>query len=190
VARDAEQTKQRLLEAAIAEFSAYGIAGARVDRIAAGAGANKSLIYSYFGSKEKLFEAVTAALLLDTVSEAPITPDDLPGYAVALYDSYLRRPEVLRLSMWFRLEAGADTPEPEALRRANAAKVAGIKRAQREGIVRTDIGAAELLAVIISLSLLGAYSAPGLDVAAQPAAVRKRQREAVRAAAASAISPD
>ena len=71
---------------------------------------------------------MTAALLLNTVGEAPITPDDLPGYAVALYDSYLRRPEVLRLSMWFRLEAGADTPEPEALRRANAAKVAAIRR--------------------------------------------------------------
>ncbi len=187
--RDAEQTKQRLLEAAIAEFSAYGIAGARVDRIAAGAGANKSLIYSYFGSKEKLFEAVTTALLLDTVSEAPITPDDLPGYAVALYDSYLRRPEVLRLSMWFRLEAAAGTPEPEALRKSNAAKIAAIKHAQAAGTVRTDIGGAELLSVIISLSLVGAYSAPGLDVAAQPAAVRKRQREAVRAAVASAISP-
>ena len=133
MARDAEQTKQRLLEAAIAEFSAYGIAGARVDRIAATARANKSLIYSYFGSKEKLFEAVTAALLLNTVGEAPITPDDLPGYAVALYDSYLRRPEVLRLSMWFRLEAGADTPEPEALRRANAAKVAAIKASAAGG---------------------------------------------------------
>ena len=43
--------------------------------------------------------------------------------------------------------------------------------------------------MIISLSLVGAYSAPGLDVGAQPAAVRKRQREAVRAAVASAISP-
>lgn len=189
VVRDAEQTKRRLLEAAIAEFSAYGIAGARVDRIAATAGANKSLIYSYFGSKEKLFEAVTTALLLDTVGEAPITPDDLPSYAVALYDSYLRRPEALRLSMWFRLEAGASTPQPEALRRSNAIKVAAVKQAQGAGTVRTDIGAAELLAVIISLSLVGAYSAPGLDVAGQPAAVRKRQRAAVRAAVASAISP-
>lgn len=187
--RDAEQTKQRLLEAAIAEFSAYGIAGARVDRIAAGAGANKSLIYSYFGSKEKLFEAVATALLLDTVSEAPITPDDLPGYAVALYDSYLRRPEALRLSMWFRLEAGAGTPQPNALRRHDAAKVAAIARAQSDGRIRPDIGPAELLAVIVSLSLLGAYSAPGLDVAAQPAAVRRRQREAIRAAVASAIKP-
>ena len=189
MARDAEATKRRLLEAAIAEFSAYGIAGARVDRIAAAAGANKSLIYSYFGSKEELFEAVTTALLMDTVGEAPITPDDLPGYAVALYDRYVRRPEVLRLSMWYRLEVGGDDGTG-GLAEGNAAKVAAIARAQQAGTVRTDIGAAELLAVIISLSLVGAYSAPGLDVAAQPAAARKRQRTAVRAAVASAISPD
>ena len=55
--------------------------------------------------------------------------------------------------------------------------------------MRTDIGAPELLAVIISLSLVGAYSAPGLNVGAQPAAARRRQREAVRAAVASAIRP-
>jgi AcrR family transcriptional regulator len=189
VVRDAEQTKRRLLEAAIAEFSAFGIAGARVDRIATQAGANKSLIYSYFGSKEKLFEAVAAALVLDTQSEAPIRPDDLPGYAVALFDSYLRRPEALRLSLWFRLEAPAGTPEPPALRQANAAKVAAIRRAQAAGAVRTDLEAAELLGVIISLSLLGAYSAPGLDVAGQPAAVRRRQRAAVRAAVAAVIKP-
>ena len=40
--RDAEATKARILEAATAEFAAHGIAGARVDRIAASAGANKS----------------------------------------------------------------------------------------------------------------------------------------------------
>ncbi|ABY22864.1 transcriptional regulator, TetR family [Renibacterium salmoninarum ATCC 33209] len=38
MARDAQATKQRLLEAAVQEFSQYGIAGARVDRIAAVAG--------------------------------------------------------------------------------------------------------------------------------------------------------
>ena len=32
--RNAEATKERILDAALAEFSAYGIAGARVDRIA------------------------------------------------------------------------------------------------------------------------------------------------------------
>ena len=58
--RDAEATKARLLAAATAEFAAYGVAGARVDRIAGAAQANKQLIYAYFGSKDDLFDAVLA----------------------------------------------------------------------------------------------------------------------------------
>ncbi len=42
--RDAEATKKRLLDAAAAEFAEFGIAGARVDRIALAAKANKSMI--------------------------------------------------------------------------------------------------------------------------------------------------
>ena len=44
--RNAEATKERILEAALAEFSDHGIAGARVDRIAQAARCNKNLIYS------------------------------------------------------------------------------------------------------------------------------------------------
>lgn len=40
--RNAEATRERILEAAMAEFSAFGIAGARVDRIAKTAGCNKT----------------------------------------------------------------------------------------------------------------------------------------------------
>ena len=56
--RNAEATRERILEAATAEFSAYGIAGARVDRIAKTAGCNKNLIYIYFENKETLFTTV------------------------------------------------------------------------------------------------------------------------------------
>ena len=56
--RDAEATRQRILDAAESEFSAKGLAGARVDVIAAGAGANKRMIYYYFGNKENLYVAV------------------------------------------------------------------------------------------------------------------------------------
>jgi AcrR family transcriptional regulator len=45
-ARDSAATKERLLAAATDEFAAHGIAGARVDRIAAAARANKQLIYA------------------------------------------------------------------------------------------------------------------------------------------------
>ena len=56
--RNAAATKERILEAALAEFSAHGIAGARVDRIAQAARCNKNLIYIYFEDKETLFTTV------------------------------------------------------------------------------------------------------------------------------------
>jgi AcrR family transcriptional regulator len=56
--RDPERTRQRILDAATADFSRYGLGGARVDRIAARAVANKRMLYYYFGNKDALFLAV------------------------------------------------------------------------------------------------------------------------------------
>jgi len=54
----AEATRQRILDAALAEFAANGLAGARVDEIALRAGANKRMLYAHFGSKEELWLTV------------------------------------------------------------------------------------------------------------------------------------
>src|SRR5690242_21712852 len=51
-------TRQKLLSAARREFAASGLAGARVDEIAARAGVNKQLVYHYFGDKDALYLAV------------------------------------------------------------------------------------------------------------------------------------
>jgi TetR/AcrR family transcriptional regulator len=51
-------TRQKLLAAARHEFAASGLAGARVDEIAARAGVNKQLVYHYFGDKDALYLAV------------------------------------------------------------------------------------------------------------------------------------
>jgi AcrR family transcriptional regulator len=56
--RDPERTRARILDAATEEFSMRGLAGARVDAIAQRAGANKRMLYHYFGNKEGLFLAV------------------------------------------------------------------------------------------------------------------------------------
>ncbi|MGB6973344.1 MAG: TetR/AcrR family transcriptional regulator [Terracidiphilus sp.] len=50
-------SRERILNAAIKEFSEHGLAGARTDRIAAAAAVNKALLYYYFESKEKLYDA-------------------------------------------------------------------------------------------------------------------------------------
>jgi AcrR family transcriptional regulator len=56
--RDPARNQERILGAATEEFSRFGLGGARVDRIAARAGANKRMLYYYYGNKEALFLAV------------------------------------------------------------------------------------------------------------------------------------
>lgn len=56
--RDAERTRANVLAAGADEFAEHGFGGARIERIARRAGANKQLIYYYFGGKEKLYIAV------------------------------------------------------------------------------------------------------------------------------------
>lgn len=51
-------TRDRILQAAIDVFSAYGLAGGSVDKISKAAQSHDRMIYYYFGNKEGLFVAV------------------------------------------------------------------------------------------------------------------------------------
>jgi len=55
--RNPEATRAAILQAALEEFSDEGLSGARVDRIAARAGASKPMIYEYFGDKSGVYAA-------------------------------------------------------------------------------------------------------------------------------------
>lgn len=59
--RNSAKSQARILRAATGEFARRGLGGARVDRIAARAGANKRMLYYYFGNKEDLFLHVLEA---------------------------------------------------------------------------------------------------------------------------------
>ncbi|MFC7585359.1 TetR/AcrR family transcriptional regulator [Nonomuraea antimicrobica] len=79
---DAGATRQRIFQAATAEFAEHGLAGARIDRIAAAAQANKQAIYLYFGGKEKLFGAVVRAKLDEICHAVSLDPARCPkGWA-------------------------------------------------------------------------------------------------------------
>ncbi len=86
MARDSGATKARLLDAAFAEFAAHGISGARVDRIAEAANANKRLIYVYFGNKEQLFDTVIEQALTQGAEAVPFDAENLPDYAGQVFD--------------------------------------------------------------------------------------------------------
>src|SRR5829696_6220643 len=111
--RNVELNKQRILEAATEEFSAYGFSGARVDRIAANASANKALIYSYFGNKEKLFESVLQEILTQIVRDVRMDAFDLPGYLERRLEWQFHNPTLARIATWAELD-------PESLPRMMA----------------------------------------------------------------------
>ncbi|MFI8438677.1 TetR family transcriptional regulator [Streptomyces sp. NPDC079020] len=111
-------TRARLLAAARREFAAHGMGGARVDRIAGQAGANKERIYGYFGSKEKLFAAVVAEALAEHAALLGPPTGDPAEYAGRIYDLHQQNPHMLRLMMWEALHYGTDALPAEEQRGA------------------------------------------------------------------------
>jgi AcrR family transcriptional regulator len=102
--RDPEGMRLRILEAAKQEFAAHGLAGARVDRIAASAGANKRMLYYHVGNKEDLYLTVLEGAYekiraeergLDLEHLAP--PEAIRTLIAFTWNYFLRNPEFLAL---------------------------------------------------------------------------------------------
>lgn len=183
MAYDSEATKRRLIDAAVWEFSEYGIMGARVDRIAARAKANKQSIYMYFGSKEGLFTAAFEERIRDFHGSVTFDVLDLPAYAGRLFDKFEDAPDTRRLTLWYHLERSvANVPVP-LIEESTRAEVEAIRRAQADGKVSSTYGAAILLGLIRSIALTWHTQVPQLHDGARVSRRRKRQiiEEAVRA---------
>ncbi|HEV2633972.1 MAG TPA: TetR family transcriptional regulator [Actinocrinis sp.] len=150
--RDPEATKARIFAAATAEFAAYGIAGARVDRIAQNAHANKQLIYAYFGDKAELFAHVLEQKLVEVAESVSMEVNDIEDWIECHFDYHAQHPELLRLLMWEALEFGSTgLPRPEARVARYQEKVANFAKAQQNGVVRTDVQPAHLLLLMLGL---------------------------------------
>ncbi|MFC7245082.1 TetR family transcriptional regulator [Catellatospora aurea] len=158
-ARDAQATKALLLEAATDEFAECGLAGARIDRIAERAGANKRLLYVYFGDKNDLFDAVLAEQTRAVVAAASLDDGDLCAFAAARFDYMLANPRARRLATWRVLERS----EPTALEReAFQTRVDAVASAQRAGRLRDDIAAVDLFAIVLRMTEGWLSASPGL----------------------------
>ncbi|MET7992608.1 TetR family transcriptional regulator [Amycolatopsis sp. NPDC005232] len=180
---DSDATRARLLEAAHDEFVERGLAGARVDRIAAAASANKQAIYAYYGSKNALFDAVLDARLGVLADLVPFTPDDLPGYIGALFDYLVAEPTVMRLMQWKALER----PEASAAEvRAHLDKAAEISTAHDVD----DEQGIDVLMLTLALAQSWNLTPPDIRSPAghDSAARRKRHREAVLRATTAVVA--
>jgi AcrR family transcriptional regulator len=167
----AEQTKERILGAAFREFAEFGVAGARVDRIAKSAACNKNLIYVYFDSKEALFATVLDRHLSDVYAGVPFTPEDLPGQARRVFDYVQANPDVYRLLAWATLERTAALPPTR--QREHDRKLPLIREQQESGAVQAGSPPALILMAVMALATawspvfpFGATANPDTDLSA------------------------
>lgn len=133
--RDPERTRERILDAALIEFSEHGFAGARTGAIAARAGVNQQLISYYFDGKDGLYRALQRKW--ETAGGAP--RPDLP--MAEIVTGFLPADESqrawARLLAWEGLAAGeADDAETGDY---FAAMIADVRRRQQAGELAEDL---------------------------------------------------
>lgn len=129
-----------ILDAALEVFAERGLAGARMDDIAAGAGVSKGTLYLYFSGKEELFqEAIRekVARLLEGLASAtpPGDPELRLTRFVDAYWAHLRRPQFMSL---FRLIMAELNQFPELVR-FYAEEVSGRVLALLSDIIRDGV---------------------------------------------------
>lgn len=149
--RDAERTRHALLDEAMAEFAAKGLAGARVEAIAARAGVNKQLISYYFGGKQGLYDAIAARWL---VQEQAFDP---PGTSlVELVSRYVDAGHADLDLQRLYLRDALDADPAQAAFEPDSKDVAGLRARQASGEVGADLDPGFLLLALKALVLAGA----------------------------------
>ena len=152
--RDAERTRRRILDAAAAEFSAHGYAGARVRTIAARAGVNQQLVSYYFDGKEGLFRAMSQQWQQRQRELAPPgtpLPEQVRRYALEV----LQNPEAVRVFAWSGLQYTGPDDDPDRTSRAGlfADTVEELRALQQAGRLPAEVDPACLLVMLTAAAL-------------------------------------
>ena len=158
--------RQAILEAAIKEFSAKGLSGARVDAIARAAKVNKQLIYYYFDSKDGLYEAVLGQLITRTGQRMDVgAPHPSVSAAVKAHNDRLlgeRGAEWLRFWLWEALENRPPGQHRDDERAKMWARwVSDFERAQEQGEVSGHFDA-KMLALALNSIIVTPYLTPAV----------------------------
>lgn len=161
-ALQADQTRARILQAAIAVFTRDGYSGGRIEKISAEAESNDRMIYYYFGSKEKLFVKVLEHTYEQfnraesTLQLDPSTPVQTLRQLVAfVWDYYVSHPEFVAILSIENLHKGKHARQSGELRRLSGEAV-GVLRpiidaGQQQGLFRQDVDIKHVYLMIASL---------------------------------------
>jgi AcrR family transcriptional regulator len=161
--RDPAGTRSRILDAATKEFARLGLGGARVDRIAVRAGANKRMLYYYFGDKDGLFLAVLehAYSGIRNAEQQLHLLDTPPVAAIArlvefTWRYYLEHPEFLTLLNSENLHRARHLRRSKQIRAMNSPLIATLRevlrRGETEGLFRRGVDPLQLYISIAGLA--------------------------------------
>jgi AcrR family transcriptional regulator len=161
--QDPERTKADILKVASEEFGEKGLAGARIDAIAAATRTSKRMIYYYFGSKEGLYLAVLEQSYrkvreqeesLNLESMEPVTA--LRCLVAVNFDHHLNNENYIRTVMSENMNRGrflAQSPHIQELNRPAIATIRGVyERGVAAGVFRPGLDPADIHASISALS--------------------------------------
>jgi AcrR family transcriptional regulator len=181
--RTKTELRDEILAAARAEFAQYGLAGARVDRIARAASASKERLYAHFGDKQALFRDVVATDGAEFFRAVELRPDAVPEFVGGIFDLAQRRPEHLRMITWAQLEGfPLDKPEVDGEHPPEKA-IAALRQAQAAGHVDPAWEPAQLVVLLFAIGLSWAHFPDPAAATTDPAVIASRRAAAVEAAA-------
>src|ERR1700761_7495750 len=153
------ETRTRILDAAVHEFAAHGLAGARTERIAEAAGVNKALLYYYFSSKDQMYLAAVetiAARMRDTTL-AVFTRQATPGermlrMALNHFDRIWSQPEFQSLMQqeMMRIRKGEQGIMPISAKKASEPMLIMYESMAREGIQSGELIEADWMQILFA----------------------------------------
>jgi AcrR family transcriptional regulator len=156
-----EKTREDILRAAIAEFVAYGLSGARVDAIAERTRTSKRMIYYYFGSKEQLYVEVLEKLYGDIRStESQLNLSELaPIEAIHrvvefTFDHHDRNVDFVRIVCIENIHNGENVKQSETIQAKSQNIIRALddilRRGEADGVFRHGVPAIDLHLMISS----------------------------------------
>ena len=160
---DPLRTQANILEVAEVEFGEKGLAGARIDEIAAATRTSKRMIYYYFGSKEGLYLAVLEeAYRRVRVIESELHLQDLePEQALRrlvafTFDHHLEHENYIRLVMNENIARGQYLAQSQRIQDLNVPAIKAVRqvyeRGLKSGVFRSGIDPVDLHMSISALS--------------------------------------
>ncbi len=161
---DPARTMAEILEVATHEFADKGLAGARIDAIAATTRTSKRMIYYYFGSKDGLYLAVLEEAYRRMRSiEAKLHLGDLAPLAALrrlvefTYDHHQGNEDFIRLVMSENIHRAEYLRQSRVIRELNVKAIESIRdlyeRGIAQGVFRAGLDPVDIHAAISALTV-------------------------------------